>query len=58
MSRMTRIILDTDVASLAFKRRLPPTLAARLAGRATCITFATLADDSMGGGPTLGATQP
>lgn len=41
---MTHIILDTDVASLAFKQRLPSTLAARLANQPTCIAFATLAE--------------
>jgi hypothetical protein len=32
MSRMNYVVLDTDVASLNFRRRLPAAMAARLAG--------------------------
>ena len=41
---MVHIVLDTDVASKAFKHQLPPALLARLAGRPTCITFVTFAE--------------
>lgn len=41
---MTPIVLDTDVASLSFKRRLPPSLLARLAGHEPVITFITLGE--------------
>ncbi|HEV3362456.1 MAG TPA: type II toxin-antitoxin system VapC family toxin [Pseudonocardiaceae bacterium] len=37
----SRVILDTDVASLSFKRRLPPTLLRQLVDSATAITFIT-----------------
>jgi predicted nucleic acid-binding protein len=37
-------VLDTDVASLGFKQRLPATLVAQLAGHEPCITFITLAE--------------
>src|SRR5437588_12934705 len=38
---INQIVLDTDVASLNFKRRLPPQLVARLGNSARAITFAT-----------------
>jgi toxin FitB len=38
------IVLDTDVASSAFKERLSAALVARLVGRHPCITFVTLAE--------------
>jgi toxin FitB len=38
------VVLDTDVASLAFRDRLPGTLAARLAGRTLCLSFVTVAE--------------
>jgi predicted nucleic acid-binding protein len=38
------VVLDTDVASLAFRDRLPATLAARLAGRTLCLSFVTVAE--------------
>jgi len=41
---VTPIVLDTDVASLSFKRHLPSTLLARLAGREPVITFVTLGE--------------
>lgn len=41
---MAPVVLDTDVASLGFKRRLPPTVVAQLAGHEPCITFVTLAE--------------
>ena len=41
---MSPVILDTDVASLSFKRRLPPSLLSQLAGRQPVITFITLGE--------------
>jgi predicted nucleic acid-binding protein len=41
------VVLDTDVASLAFRRRLPPRLGARLAGRVLCVTFVTVGEMTM-----------
>lgn len=41
---MTRIVLDTDVASLSYKGRLPMPLAARLIGREACVTFITIGE--------------
>jgi toxin FitB len=41
---MKRIILDTDVASLSLKGKLPPTLAAQLVGAQLGITFVTLGE--------------
>lgn len=38
---MSRVILDTDVASRSFKRLLPPPLLAQLIGTEPCITFVT-----------------
>jgi predicted nucleic acid-binding protein len=38
------VVLDTDVASLIFRRRLPPTMRARLAGTSWCLTFATIGE--------------
>jgi len=38
------VVLDTDVASLSFKRRLPPALLAQLVGTDVCITFVTLGE--------------
>jgi toxin FitB len=38
-----RIVLDTDVASLSYKGRLPPPLAARLAGNEIFVTVGELA---------------
>lgn len=38
---MSRVVLDTDVASLSFKRELPPTLLRKLIGAEPCITFIT-----------------
>jgi toxin FitB len=39
-----RIVLDTDVASLSYKGRLPEQLAARLAGNEICVTFVTVGE--------------
>jgi predicted nucleic acid-binding protein len=39
-----RIILDTDVASLSLKGRLPPSLPPRLVGRQFGIIFVTLGE--------------
>ncbi|WP_229686690.1 type II toxin-antitoxin system VapC family toxin [Longimycelium tulufanense] len=36
--------MDTDVASLAFKQKLPPNLLRHLVGRTPCLTFVTLAE--------------
>ena len=41
---MPRIVLDTDVASLSYKGRLPAPLAARLAGNEICVTFVTVGE--------------
>lgn len=38
---MSRVVLDTDVASHSFKRLLSPRLLAELIGREPCITFVT-----------------
>lgn len=38
---MSRVVLDTDVASRSFKRLLPPGLLAELIGREPAITFVT-----------------
>ncbi len=38
------VVLDTDVASLAFKRKLPSWLATQLVGYRPAITFVTLAE--------------
>jgi toxin FitB len=38
---VTRVVLDTDVASLSFKRLLPPRLLAELIGREPAISFVT-----------------
>jgi predicted nucleic acid-binding protein len=41
---MAPVVLDTDVASLIIKNRLPAALAARLTGAQTGITFVTLGE--------------
>jgi hypothetical protein len=41
---MTAVILDTDVASLTIKNRLPTPLAAQLVGTQAGITFVTLGE--------------
>ncbi len=41
---MGLVVLDTDVASLAFKQKLPPQLAARLIGQTICLTFVTVGE--------------
>jgi len=38
------VVLDTDIASLLLKQRLPTQLAARLDAEPVCITFVTLAE--------------
>lgn len=38
------VVLDTDVASLSFKRELPPALLGHLIGKRPFITFATLGE--------------
>jgi hypothetical protein len=38
------VVLDTDVASLSFKRELPPALFAQLVGKDACTTFVTLGE--------------
>lgn len=37
-------MLDTDVASLSYKGRLPPALAAALVGHEVCVTFVTVGE--------------
>lgn len=41
---MDRVVLDTDVASLSLKRRLPSSVMTRLIGKQPCITFVTLGE--------------
>ena len=41
---MARVVLDTDVASLSYKSRLPASLAARLVGQEVCVTFVTIGE--------------
>jgi predicted nucleic acid-binding protein len=41
---MRYVVLDTDVASLIFRDRLPPTMGARLAGKTWCVSFVTVAE--------------
>jgi toxin FitB len=41
---MARVVLDTDVASLIYKGRLPAALAARLVGHEVCVTFVTVGE--------------
>lgn len=41
---MAHVVLDTDAASLAFRRRLPASLAARLTGQTWCITYVTVGE--------------
>lgn len=39
---MARVVLDTVVASLSYKGRLPAPLAAQLIGQEVCVTFGEL----------------
>ncbi|KAB2348463.1 type II toxin-antitoxin system VapC family toxin [Actinomadura rudentiformis] len=41
---MDRVVLDTDVASLSLKRRVPPPVMTRLIGKQPCIAFVTLGE--------------
>ena len=41
---MARVVLDTDVASLSYKGRLPAPLATRLVGQQVCVTFVTIGE--------------
>ncbi|MFF5081249.1 hypothetical protein ACFY36_29730 [Actinoplanes sp. NPDC000266] len=41
---MRPVVLDTDVASLIIKKRLPPTLATRLIDTQPVLTFVTHAE--------------
>jgi toxin FitB len=41
---VARVVLDTDVASLSYKGRLPASLAARLIGQEVCVTFVTIGE--------------
>jgi predicted nucleic acid-binding protein len=41
---VARVVLDTDVASLSYKGRLPASLAARLIGQEVCATFVTIGE--------------
>jgi predicted nucleic acid-binding protein len=38
------VVLDTDVASLSYKNRLPESMAAALVRRTVCVTFVTVAE--------------
>jgi len=42
------VVLDTDVASLTFRRRLPSDMAGRLAGQVLCVTFVTVGEMTKG----------
>jgi len=54
-----RIVLDTDVASLGYKGRLPAPLAARLAGNEICVTFVTVGElGPLGREASLGNPRP
>jgi len=44
MTTARHVVLDTDVASLGFKRRLPPALLTHLIDRDVCLTFVTVAE--------------
>jgi len=41
---VARVVLDTDVASLSYKGRLPTALAERLVGLEVCVTFVTIGE--------------
>jgi len=41
---VARVVLDTDVASLSYKGRLPAPLATRLVGQQVCVTFVTIGE--------------
>src|SRR5258707_8186984 len=41
---MARLVLDTDVASVSYKGRLPASLAASLVGHEICVTFVTVGE--------------
>lgn len=41
---MRRVVIDTDVASLSIKQRLPPALSGQLVGAQVGITFVTLGE--------------
>jgi predicted nucleic acid-binding protein len=41
---MDYVVLDTDVASLSFRGRLPGGFARPLAGKITCVSFVTIAE--------------
>ena len=41
---MDYVVLDTDVASLIFRRKLPAPMSARLAGKTWCLTFITVGE--------------
>ncbi len=41
---MTSLVLDTDVASLSIKDRLPPRLRTRIAASLVCVSFVTIGE--------------
>ena len=41
---MARVVLDTDVASLSYKGRVPASLASRLVEQEVCVTFVTIGE--------------
>lgn len=41
---MARVVLDTDVASLSYKGRVPASLATRLVEQEVCVTFVTIGE--------------
>ena len=58
---MEYVVLDTDVASLIQKERLPTELAVHIVGKIACITFVTVAElhsgQSYAGGAAVGALR-
>lgn len=56
---MDYVVLDTDLASLSFRGRLPSGLARPLVGKITCISFVTIGEnDQVGRATGLGTTKP
>jgi predicted nucleic acid-binding protein len=41
---VARVVLDTDVASLSYKGRVPASLASRLVEQEVCVTFVTIGE--------------
>jgi predicted nucleic acid-binding protein len=41
---VARVVLDTDIASLSYKGRLPALIAKRLVGHEICVSFVTVGE--------------